>query len=235
MSIVQAFQCDHTGKLFPLDKKEKYQEHLRKLAYERSKKIIEKRNCDRVSSQIAKIRSSCKSLQDICDAIILNPTLFYENGCIRGRDKKEANWRKFMITSIEMKMTFSPECSNSHGAPFGKPTNWGRNPDLPTGFPGYTGRLNFRFNQETPFFTSRLFEDIGMYCGSGGGSFDMVDGTREYYYGCDFTIWFDDWPGLKSFIQEELNDQIIDRLTDNRRDRKMKMHHVSAYAETEER
>lgn len=226
MSIVQAYCCDHTGKLFHIHQKAEYLRHLRREAYVRSKEKLRKKTVNRFTTTFEKMRSECKTLQDICDYIVLNPTLFYEYGCFADGRNKSKNWREFLITHVKMTLTYKPECSNSHGAPIGEETNWHRKLDKPMGFPGYYGRLTFRTNQETPFFTSKMFDGIGFYCGSGGG------GTKSY--GCEVTIWLQDWPGLRSAINDELNELMLDRLTDNLRGNKMKTHELEAYASVEE-
>lgn len=227
MSIVQAYRCDHTGKLFGLDQKEKYVAHLRKEAYKRAREKLIIKTENRFKTTFAKMRAECKTLQDICDYIILNPTLFYEYASFTSGDNKLKNWRDFEFTYVKMKLTYDPECSNSHGAPIGEETNWHRTDDKPKSFPGYKGRLSFEYNQKLPFFPSKMFEDNGMHCGSGGGN--------GRGYGCDLTIWVQDWPGLKSELTGELTEIMLDKLTDNLRNTKMKTHNIEAYAEIEER
>jgi hypothetical protein len=231
MSIVQAYCCDETGELFHLHQKEQYLAHLRIRASIRAKEKLREKTHRRFTNAFEKMRSECKSLQDICDYIVLNPTLFYEWACFRNGQRKQRDWRDFLITSVKMILTYNPACSNSHGAPIGEPENWHRRPDLPTDFPGYKGRIEFQYNKKLPFFTSKIFEGFGMYLGS-GGSRASTDGNNGY--SAELTIWLQDWPGLKSALNSELNDILIDRLTDNLRRDKFKTHEVSTYAEIEE-
>lgn len=173
------------------------------------------------------MRKECKSLQDFCDYNVLNPLIFYENVCFVDGRIKSKNWRNFRINKVEMELTYKQNCSNSHGAPKEEKINWHRKTELPTSFPGYYGRLYFKTNQPVPFFTSKLFDIDDISCGSGGGT--------HRSYSCDITLWVQDWPGLKSSLNSELNEIMIDKLTDNLRGIKMKTHKLFAYAEIEDR
>jgi hypothetical protein len=112
--------------------------------------------------------------------------------------------------------------SNTHQAPEGKPTNWSHSrTDLPKGYPGYAGRIWFRFDQH-PDYASYTWSDTLTYTGTGG--YGGYGGHWEYIfllchraslrmslkeraqfhkthpihaYSYDFCFFSEDWPGLE--------------------------------------
>lgn len=97
-------------------------------------------------------------------------------------------------------VSYHPHVSNSHCSPVGKPSNFCRVDDTPTGYKGYQGRLWVIYNKEPPSFGSDLLSGTGIYSGTGGGGFYDNPHYRVGVYPCgwDCKIWHDDFPELSA-------------------------------------
>lgn len=91
-------------------------------------------------------------------------------------------------------MQYSDKASNSHRCPVGGVTNWHREKDKPLAYPGFVGRIGFDIKSSIDISGSILFESTRLYSGTGG------DGDHGYSY--EFTIFLDDWPALKTAVEE---------------------------------
>jgi hypothetical protein len=178
---VTAWVCRFTGKTF-LDRDE-FREHLlrrrRKMTYARCHKRIVRSALIR-ASQI----SSIDELQDWLTSGDFALAL------ARLRDPKAI----INLSFVKIINHGVGEVSNSHSAPFDKPTNWLRKPDLPTSYPGISCRLSFRGNAKSSGSTTfwnmtDALREIGIHAGTGGGG-----GNDTYSYDC--TIWADAFPKL---------------------------------------
>jgi len=176
-----AWVCRFTGKTF-LDRDE-FREHLLRrrwqVTYARRRKRIVREALIR-ASQI----SSIDELQDWLTSAEFALAL------ARLRDPKATINLSFVkITNHRV-----GEVSNSHSAPFGKPTNWSRKSDLPTSYPGIVCTISFRENAKcsgsTTFWDmTDALREIGIHTGTGG-----VGANDTYSYYC--TIWADAFPKL---------------------------------------
>lgn len=94
-----------------------------------------------------------------------------------------------LFSSIEfMEIKFSNHISNTHCAPHGKPRNFVGARGIPTGYPGWKGRLRFAVNRPFSGFASELFRGSRIYTASGGG------GALIFQY--DVKLFAEEWPGL---------------------------------------
>ena len=89
---------------------------------------------------------------------------------------------------------YAHDCSNSHSAPHGKPTNWPRADGLPKSYPGISCRISFtgkiiHNSGHDSWIVSDTLKEIGIYTGTGGSS-----GNDIYTYDC--TIWAEHFPKL---------------------------------------
>ena len=94
------------------------------------------------------------------------------------------------------------ELTNSHHAPIGGVQNWGSKPGLPTGYPGYIGRVQFNYKGKSKTKVKKAMLDIkdfvgnnmlpGFNTGSGGGGAE--GGTYELF------LYIEDFPKIKSKI-----------------------------------
>jgi hypothetical protein len=89
------------------------------------------------------------------------------------------------------------EQSCSHNAPLGKPTNWSkRDPNLPSTYLGWRGRVDMYFDDYASGETDGLTE-VGICTGSGGGGGGATKKyPRGYYLSYDVILWGDDFPKL---------------------------------------
>lgn len=95
---------------------------------------------------------------------------------VNSEAKKDNNNR---VVGFSWNIASSINVSNSHSAPEGHLTNWGRNEKdkngtpLPTGHPGWEGRVWIRFEKPHTSFPSRDFSSSLTHPGTGGfGSYD---------------------------------------------------------------
>ena len=93
----------------------------------------------------------------------------------------------FRITKL--RLTRSDCVSNSHNAPHTGVTNWcGEGGNVPRGYPGWHGSIEFKYSHELSGFGSSVFSQSRIHLGSGGG------GAKGGRYEVKF--FDDDWPGL---------------------------------------
>jgi hypothetical protein len=131
---------------------------------------------------------------------------------------------------LSWELTHSMQISNTHHAPQGKVTNWGfDHPELPKGYPGWTGRVWVRYDTKLShiMFGSDPFEGTLTYTGTGGyGGYDgpwenlislwhrhRSDFHELQVYSWDFKIFDDDWP-LITEIKEHISLSVFNRLAD---------------------
>ena len=122
---------------------------------------------------------------------------------------------KAQCVGLSWRVTHSDHVSNSHSSPEGYPQNFMRKEGVPTGYPGWTGRVWVRYRKEEGYsFGSDPFRRTLTHTGTGGGgSYDgpwkEVSSARFHRYGhnrgkdtypeinCyswDFRIYDVDWP-----------------------------------------
>ena len=121
------------------------------------------------------------------------------------------------LLGLALDMEWRADVGNTHECPHNGVQNWGRrNPDAPTSYPGWVGRVWLRLSRQTSGFASDCLAGTGLYTGSGGGgSYDGVYRTimSAWYshkthlnndpkfpepkvYSWDARMFDADWPGL---------------------------------------
>lgn len=189
MPLISAWKCPRTAKLF--EGEEPYREHLRKLA---AKSIVDRRvrrHIETLDEQFATMRKAI-TIPAIVDWIEDNAELFWINSAIRnGNRRGPIDPTGFILRDVRLDVSWSEHISNSHSAPFGKKTNWGRrDKGLPDGYPGFRG--SFAFEMQEPknrHHISYDWRNTGINTGTGGGG-----SNGRYRY--DVVLWADDWPSL---------------------------------------
>lgn len=106
------------------------------------------------------------------------------------------------LVGFAIDCAWSDRVSNSHNAPFGERTNFTRDPKLPTGYPGWTGRVWVRYDHaERNGFGSDPLRGTGLHTGTGGfGSYDglwkqlhsMIHNSRSRF-----------WPDVNAYSKVE--------------------------------
>jgi len=142
---------------------------------------------------------------------------------------------------------YSENLSNSHSSPIGMPTNWSGKAELPTGYPGWRGRVTFKKEyvlSKKKYMSSSDYSEIndiykgilGLNTGTGGG------GYEECSY--DVSLFIDDFPLIKekynrlSYLKEkkeahtsEVNKKIYDAIENDSLDERMRnrRHNLEKY------
>lgn len=203
MSRIMAWQCDEDGKIF-VDKSQ-YQKHLRALAKTRLVRHKLAREQREFAEFIAPLHKQ-SSIRDIEVWMMENGERLMRAACVsfycqahRGgmpsQIPEKLGFENFEFSGLK----WSELTSNSHQAPKGKEQNWGRDLDLPTGYPGWKGRISFKtLNYYS--FDSDFFGTFGIHLGGGGGG----RGYRSH----EVFIFAEEWPHL--FVMEKLHGRIFE-------------------------
>ena len=197
--VVKAYRCPFTGTI--IRKKRDYVKHLSQLRQER---MWENARRNRLARKLEDMRNQ-KTFDDVVRWIELNPEVFWQNGKQQSWIKNsQKQWDKIRdvfgikITLLELK--WEENVSNTHSCPFNGVTNWSREHGLPTGYPGWRGRIDFSLTVDPPGMGSDMLKGTGINTGSGGGGHQ----SRSY----DVKFFEDDWPGLARTRNEVLIQQI---------------------------
>jgi hypothetical protein len=179
------FVCPWTKKLFV--RKRDYVTHLKSLRKRRMHKKARQLRDERHMQTLWNVGS----FQEMIDWVETNSTFIFERLHTPQSGEKWAKLRdEFQVKITYLSVQHGEHISNSHNAPRGKPTNWGRQPGLPRGYPGWGGRIEF---QVLPLDNGINGSSVGrllrLHTGTGGG----ISGG---YYGYDVCFFEEDWPGL---------------------------------------
>jgi hypothetical protein len=172
-----------------------------------------------------------KTMDELAQAVIKVLNNYQEH-----RTRREGS--KTVMTSsptarcvgLSWRVTHSDMVSNSHSGPEGYPQNFMRKKDIPTGYPGWTGRVWVRYEREAGYsFGSDPFNRTLTHTGTGGGGsyngpwekisntrfqrFKHARGPNMYPEVCcfswDFRIYDADWPEVTANIVEEREKAIM--------------------------
>jgi hypothetical protein len=191
MPKIIARQCKWTKKVFTDDVK--YLKHLKKQRLVLVQERIANRANLVMAETFTRMRDECNSLQDIEKFIV-------DNWLVFGQNARNRTWERMKLEPIpkliSVKLTgrYRDEVSNTHSSPIGKPRNWGRQVDLPYGYPGFVGDLSFVLDKRCSSFGSELFEKTGINTGAGGSR--HIESKEYAGYGYEVKLFLDDWPGL---------------------------------------
>lgn len=132
---------------------------------------------------------------------------------------------KVECVGFSWQVTHSDHVSNSHSNPEGYPSNFGGKPGVPTGYPGWTGRVWVRYKHEQGYtFGSDPFSRTLTHTGTGGaggyrGPWEEISTARWRRFGndvhgddvfapvkCyswDFRIYDYDWPEVTASVVKQ--------------------------------
>lgn len=105
------------------------------------------------------------------------------------RKKKVTEDRPHRVVGFAWDIRWAAAISNTHSSPEGYPQNFGRDkPGVPTGYPGYHGRVWIRYADEPRSWGSSPFEATLTHTGTGGagsyrGPFEEVAAAHYHRYG----------------------------------------------------
>jgi hypothetical protein len=210
MPKVQAWQCPHSKKLFPLEDEKKYRAHVNKQYRIKKQRELLQRKRDQFYDWFATETEELSTPYEIIKWVEKNLDYFLD---LEGRRDRwhQTKFPKDFQTILDLNnLRYSDSCSNSHSCPRSGKTNWcGRESDkgVPRGYPGFTGNIYLLSNKKDYYIDTDLLKRIGICTGSGSG------GQRGNY---TVTIWLDDWPGLKRNVEAQRKEwednEIINRL-----------------------
>jgi hypothetical protein len=205
MSVITAYKCDTTGKLF--EEKATYQKHIRKVAAERrtQRKIDAARKTEK-QWWMDNFWNRVKSLEQLKVAILHHRDVFAANGVKNYRGNP-----KLLPTPIieftTLNLRYKDSVSNSHNCPHDGVTNWGHRADResndrPCGYPGWSGRFYYDVQSHKKQLhsypgSSGMWKNTRIHTGSGGGG-GHKDQEKNFKqsFGYDLYLFFSDWPAM---------------------------------------
>lgn len=202
MSIIQAYKCDTTGKLF--EDKAKYVKHIRKIAAQRSwEKRIERANRTEQQWWEDNFWNKVRSLDQLKAAILHHRDVFAARGvkeysCGRSSKLKPTP----LVEFTTFRLAYSPRVSNSHSCPHNGVTNWGGKEGRPTHYAGWTGRFDYIVQSHKGQLSSypgssEMWKGTRMHSGTGGGGgYRDQDKNFLQSFGFDFRLFAADWPAM---------------------------------------
>lgn len=179
MGKITVWECERTQKLFrTAGEYNLHNANLRRqdAAAERQRKRIAARD-----AQVATLYR-CRSFSEIEAWLLENWSMLMRE--YRGHVRTDTKSKLVALRIFDLH--FNAEESCSHSSPLGQPTNWGRKPDRPTHYPGWSGRIAMRFEGNRGEYD--VLKTIGVCTGGGGG------GGGEFTFG--LTLWEADFPHL---------------------------------------
>lgn len=136
---------------------------------------------------------------------------------------KSSQPKFYKVVGFVWDIAYGGMISNSHSSPEGYPQNWGREDNVPKGYPGWSGRVWIRYADECRDFGSTPFSKTLTHTGAGGlSSFDCPwEGIstarfkcysqnrmpKEYpepkCYSWDYRFYELDWPLLAHWVEKQ--------------------------------
>lgn len=181
---ITAYKCPDTFKIFEF--KSDYDQHRKRFLAKRKKAQNKQKIIDSYTKIFQDFRAKVQYPVDIGPWIVDHCDLIVKHSNMVNYDHAKKN---FKITNVNTSLYYNDMCGNSHCAPIGGVENWGRDTNLPLGYPGWKGRAEFEFEGDYSGFFSELFTGTRINFGSGSG------GASCYY--SEITLFESDWPGLK--------------------------------------
>lgn len=211
MTIITAYKCPDTGKLF--EHEEKYQKHREKVL---AKLAIQQK----VESALKLERTwweknfwhSVKSISQLKAAIMLHRDVLAARGLknyLSDNLTSRYTLKPTPVVNFSMfSASWSESVSNSHSCPHNGVINWcEKHNNRPTGYPGWHGRLEYQvqsyLGQENSYpGDSDMWTGTRIHTGTGGGGgFNKKTFTQSFGY--DIKLWADDWPAMAEAYRAE--------------------------------
>ena len=222
MSVVTAYKCDATGKLF--EDKTKYIKHIRKVAAERrAQRKLDAALKTEQQWWHDNFWNRVKSLDQLKAAILQHCDVFAARGV---KEYFCGGRRKLKPTPLvefnEFSLKFNDLVSNSHSCPVDGVTNWAGKTLLkdgspaPRGYSGWQGRIDYIVQShkgQTSDYPggSDMWVGSRIHTGSGGGGGHRDRDTKFLQsFGYDTKLFASDWPAManeyeKARLWKQLN------------------------------
>lgn len=131
--------------------------------------------------------------------------------------------KKYKVLGFAWDLRHSMCVSNTHSSPEGHPQNFRVDSNLPKGYPGWSGRVWIRYQDECKDWADSPFKETLTHTGTGGagsynGPWSTVSAARwqrfgldrkfeKYYpyincYSWDYRIYDLDWPAIEKWKEE---------------------------------
>jgi len=205
MSVITAYKCDTTGKLF--EDKAKYQKHIRKVAADRrvQRKIEAAHKAD-IQWWHDNFWNKVKSLHQLQAAILYHSDVFAARGV-----KNYHSGNKLKPTPIikfeAFQISYRDSVSNSHNCPHDGVTNFNQSynrqqgKNLPEGYPGWRGRFDYTVQSHAKQLhsypgSSDMWGGTRIHTGTGGGGGGTPEQEKMFQqnFGYDVNLFASDWP-----------------------------------------
>lgn len=200
MSVITAYKCDHTGKLF--EDKAKYQKHIRKVAAQRRRiKQIEKNIQLEAEWWADNFWNKVRSLEQLQAAILHHRDVFAANGLAECWPRYKRLKATPIIEFTQFSLRWSDRVSNSHSCPHNGVTNWGgRDKTAPLNYPGWSGRFDYvvqSYKSQEGFYpgSSDMWKKSRIHTGTGGGG-GFNQKTFRQSFGFGIELFAADWPAM---------------------------------------
>lgn len=192
--IIAAYRCPWTDQVF--DDRKEYANHLRSFRTHHIHRKIRANLRQKVFEELTNQPDFDSIIKWIKDnpKFMLDEYLRYDRFRVRDKDIPKL-YDEFCMEITFLDLRYTDCASNSHACPRGGVTNWTRRDRMkdgtpaPTGYPGFEGRIEFKFSHDTGFGTGAL-RALGIHTGTGGSS-----GNERYGFGV--TFFLSDWSGLE--------------------------------------
>lgn len=232
MVQIVAYKSEADGKIF--EDKKKYQNHLRQLA----RHNLEQRRLRIAEEQLdalwAPLYEREQTPEDWAIMVIKNQHLFWAEAARYNR----SDWERVgkaptrgrgepmpcpeLLEFERFDLSWSDCVSNSHSCPHNGVTNWfsssNKDKTVPTGYPGWTGRVEWivKWPKEWDGFYlgSDLFKGLHgrgsrqrAHTGTGGGGGMRYSERHQCHvmsFGYDFRLYAADWPGMDRYREKKL-------------------------------
>lgn len=208
MSVITAFKCDTTGKLF--EDKAKYTKHIRKVAAER-RRVRKIEQAHRAEEQWwhDNFWNRVRSLDQLHAAIMHHKDVF----AARGVKEYWGGSGKLLPTPLvefqRFDLEWSDSVSNSHHCPHNGVTNWGnRKEGAPRSYPGWHGRFDYVVQSHAKQLhsypgSSEMWKGTRIHTGTGGGGGHREqDKTFLQSFGFQVELFAADWPAMAEAYEQ---------------------------------
>lgn len=202
MPQITAWECPKTKKLFK--HKKQYKKHLKTIARESLNAKNRQKIIDSRLNVFKTMRETCKNAAEIEQFVKDHVEVFWAHGLQQSAfDNNKKVPERLVCHEFRIVATHKDMVSNSHHCPMNSGvTNWGgEKKDAPRGYPGFHGRVYFKFSHDFPSFCSDMWEGTGLETGTGGGG--LKGGSYEIF------IFDSDWPALNDLIEEAKKERMI--------------------------
>jgi hypothetical protein len=213
---VQVRKCPFTGKIFEEKDIKKYVLHLQALRADMQTERQHERLRATFAKWLGEEKKKVTHIDMICPWFLENQRVIMDstNAICFGGDTKSERRNRFIKADKFAQLEFEharydPLADNSHTCPDNGVMNWcAKDPTKPIGYKGWKGYLKGSLvrpaSHDYSYPYSEALNLVGIKTGSGGG------GNKSFGYG--FTIYLDDWPGLKEQIRLMEEDLIVSKL-----------------------